>query len=128
MWWTHTYSCLSSSAISCHVLLIILPISHNGALGFAALTVSHTFLENLMYGIKGFSGALGGFGTPFELEFWKLKKYFDYFGNILGRSFKWKRSYTIIYTNQTYSYHPDYKKQNSLGQVHYIRFPNNFRA
>ena len=48
-------------------------------LGLAALTESQIFLENLMYGIKGFSGALGGFGTPFPLfEFrgpalWGLK-------------------------------------------------------
>ena len=48
-------------------------------LGLAALTESQIFLENLMYGIKGFSGAFGGFGTPFPLfEFrgpalWGLK-------------------------------------------------------
>ena len=45
---------------------MILPISHNGARGFAAFTVSQTFFENLMYGIKGFSGAFGGLGTPLE--------------------------------------------------------------
>ena len=48
-------------------------------LGLAALTESQIFLENLMYGIKGFSGAFGGLGTPFPLlEFrgpalWGLK-------------------------------------------------------
>merc|ERR1711935_440948 len=63
------YSCLSSSGMSRQVCPIIFPISQSGSLGFSDFTESQTFLENLIYGIKGFSGAFGGLGTPFPVEF-----------------------------------------------------------
>ena len=40
---------------------MILPISHNFNSWLDALTSSHTLREYLMYGIRGFSGALGAF-------------------------------------------------------------------
>ena len=86
-------------------------------LGLAAFTESQIFLENLMYGIKGFSGAFGGLGTPFPLfEFrgpalWGLKLGLLYWpclkGFDLNSQSKYNREHLKALTSENQSKHKE---------------------